>query len=147
MSITEDELAKLLAENPDLKVKQENPSTPLRVNPLPRLVRALEQKPHKYHAQRTEYNGRWYASKKEALHAQENDLKIKAGYLDFYLTQVPFRLPGGITYRADFAEFTRVVNTPIFEVHWVDTKGYDTPVSDLKRKQVKEIYGIEIEVI
>ncbi len=137
MNWTPEELEAKLRENSELKVHNGNP--------LPRLAIALENS--KYHAQRTVYNGIGYASKKEAQHAQDNDLRIKAGELTFYLTQVPFRLPGKITYRADFVEFTRIPDTTCWAVDWIDVKGYDTPVSNLKRKQVKEIYGIEIELI
>ena len=138
MTWTEEELNQRLKENPDLKVQRENP--------LPRLATLLP-KEHKYHAKRTEYNGRHYASKKEAQHAQNNDTKIQAGLLDFYLTQVPFALPGNITHRIDFVEFSKVANTCLFEVHFVEVKGYKTRLGEIKRKQVEELYGIEVEVV
>jgi len=130
---SDEELQAKLKENPGLSV----------ANPLPRLAPLLKK--HKYNAKRTEYNGRFYDSKKEADHAKDNDLRIDAGDLTFYLTQIPFRLPGGVTCRCDFAEFTQF--GALFTVHFVDTKGFDTPVSKLKRKQVKELYGIDIEVV
>lgn len=124
----------LARKNPELGVTSPvNGATPLRE--------------HKYHAVRTEYNGKSYPSKKEAQRAMDNDLRIKASDLSFYLEQVPMRLPGKITYRVDFVEFMQVANTELYEVHFIDTKGYDTPVSDLKRKQVESLYKIKVEVI
>jgi hypothetical protein len=141
MSWSAEELEAKLKENPDLKPQQDR-----RGNPLPVLAALLEKKESKYHSRRTEYNGRWYASKKEAQKAQELDALVKVGHISFYLEQVPIRLPGNIIYRLDFLTFTQVADTPLYEVVAIDTKGYDTPVSKLKRKQVKELYGIDIEI-
>jgi hypothetical protein len=105
---------------------------------------------NKYNAKRTEYtsplNGtRTYDSKAEAAYAAKLDIDRAAGIIDWWLPQVPIRLPGGVTYRADF-----LVN------HWadggddlefVDVKGRDTAMSKLKRKQVADLYGIEIKVV
>lgn len=135
MRWSEEELAERLKENPDLKVKQENP---------PSLNKG---KGNKYHAQRTEYNGVNYASKKEAQHAQDNDTKIKASIMSFYLIQVPFRLPGGTVHRVDFVEFQKVANTCLYEVHFVEVKGYKTRLGEVKRKMTEELYKIEIKVV
>lgn len=137
-SWTEEELQAKLKENPELKIQQGNP--------LP-ILAPLLAKEHKYHAQRTEYNGVKYASKKEANHARELDLRKKAGEIDFWLRQVPLSLPGGITYRIDFVTLKQVVNTCLYEVHWIEVKGKDLPMGKLKRKQVEAIYGIEVEVV
>ena len=141
MGWTEEELKARLKENPHLKVSN---SIPLNTE-LEKMSKG--KSPSKYKNIRSEYNGVKFASKKEAHHAQENDTRIKAGILSFYLIQVPFRLPGGIVYRADFAEFSKVSNTHLYEVEFIDVKGFDTPISDLKRKQVKELYGIEIKLL
>lgn len=135
---SEEELETKLKENPELKIHQGNP--------LPTLAPLLA-KEHKYHAQRTEYNGVKYASKKEANYARELDLKKQAGEIDFWLRQVPLSLPGGIIYRIDFVTFEQVVNTCLYEVHWIEVKGFKTSVGEMKRKQAQEIYGINIEVV
>ncbi len=150
---TEEELKAKLDENPYLMISQAREvigkAYALRIDD--KIMHPEEsEKPHKYHVadkEKRTYNGHTFHSRKEMLHAIDNDTKIRAGILSFYLIQVPFRLPGEITYRADFAEFTKVSNTCLYEVRFVDVKGYDTPVSSLKRKQVSAIYGIEIEVV
>ncbi len=140
---SEEQLAEILARDPAYKVVSSNS--------LPVPVKGLEShpvKPHKYHAVRTEYNGKSYPSRKEAQHAQDNDLKIKAGYLTFFLEQVPIRLiPSSTIYRVDFVEFNLVANTHLYEVAFVETKGYKTPVGELKRKQAEAILGIKIKVV
>ena len=101
------------------------------------MVRLVE---HKFHAQRTEYDGAQYASKKEAHYAQELDLRVRAGEVVFYLRQVPFHLPGGVIYRVDFAEFWADGT-----VHFVDVKGMRTKGYIVKQKLVEALYPIIIE--
>lgn len=60
----------------------------------------------------------------------------------WFTRQVPFRLPGGIIYRADFL----VVWTD-GRVSVEDTKGFMTRVSANKVKQVEEIYGFKLDII
>ena len=88
-----------------------------------------ERKPSKYRAQRTEYNGRWYDSMAEALHAEQLDMCMKAGIIAWWLPQVPIMIgePGiDKPYRVDFL----VAECPTFgglvEVHAEDVKGADT---------------------
>ena len=143
MNWTEEQLEAKLKENPHLKIHQGNPS--------PDLVALLKEKekqakPHKYRAKPTYYNGIRFGSQKEAQYAQDTDLEIKAGIIDFYLTQVPFRLPGTI-HRLDFVKFKQAANTPLYEVHFVEVKGFETQLGKIKRRQVEELYGIEIEVV
>ena len=102
----------------------------------------LPQLRHKFNAQRTEYAGRRYPSKKQANYAQELDLRVKANEVLFYLEEVPFRLPGGVVYRADFIEFW--VNG---EVHIVDTKGYRTQDYIAKKRMVEALYPVKIEEV
>lgn len=103
-----------------------------------------QPKQNKYHVAAREdrfYAGKLYASKKEALKAQELDLRVKAGDIKGYLIQVPFRLPGGTSHRLDFA-ILNLDNT----VTWLEVKGRDLPMGKLKRKQVEELYHITIKV-
>lgn len=64
------------------------------------------------------------------------------GEISYFLLQVPFMLPGKIKYVCDFM----VVHLN-GSIQYIDTKGFDTPISKLKRKQVKSLYGVEIEII
>lgn len=104
-------------------------------------------KPSKYHAKRTRYTSkqgftRVYDSKAEAAFAAELDLRLAAQEILFWLPQIPFPLPGGVTYRADFmARSWR--GFPIF----YDVKGKDTQSSRNKRKQCAALFGVEIEVV
>lgn len=97
---------------------------------------------HKFHAEPVEQGGRKYASKKEARYAAELELRKQSGEVLFWLEQVPFRLPGGVTYRLDFLEFLSCG-----EVRCVDVKGHRTEQYILKKKQIEAIYPVEIEEV
>ena len=108
-------------------------------------------KPNKYHAERTGH----YASKKEAAYAAELELRKKAGQVSFWLEQVPFILPGGVKHKLDFVVFVRcdsLNHRPLnwswpYHVMFVEVKGRDLPMGKLKRKQVEDLYHIDIEVV
>jgi hypothetical protein len=84
---------------------------------------------------------RRYDSTGEANYAATLDQGIAAGLVKWWLPQVAFPLPGGVTYRCDFV------------VQWtdrlavIDFKGADTQSSINKRKQVKACFGIEVELV
>ena len=96
---------------------------------------------NKYNAKRTQVDGWWFDSKLEAARYDELKTLRRAGELLWFLCQVPFRLPGGIIYRADFLNVWRE------RVTVEDCKGAMTRTSLNKIKQVEEIYGIKIELI
>ncbi len=111
-------------------------------------------KPSKYHNQRTAYNGRIYDSKKEMLNAQNNDLRVKAGEIAFWLYHVRFDLPGGAVYESDAVTF-RFCPLPYFSSSEPDTwyievqevKGYWLPAAKRKMKLFKATYpNIKITV-
>lgn len=97
---------------------------------------------HKYHAKPTELDGIRFDSKKEAKYYQELKLRQKAGEIIFFLRQVPFHLPGGVTYRVDFQEF-HADGT----VHFLDIKGMQTDEFKMKKKMVESLYPVEIEIV
>ncbi len=147
---TSEELETKLKDNPELKIATTTIFKDGR-------VKHTFVKQNKYHVadkiDRT-YNGIVYHSKKEAKFASQLDLSQKAGDIDFWLGQVPFALPGKAVYRLDFVTFKEGVNCEDceienrgYEVHWIEVKGFKTPVGELKRKQASEIYGINIEVV
>jgi hypothetical protein len=105
------------------------------------MVRGVKLR-HKFHAKRTDFNGRTYASKAEAHYAAGLELRKQAGDVLFYLEQVPVRLPGKTKYVVDFLEF-HADGT----VHFVDVKGMQTETFRLKKRMVEELYPIEIEVV
>jgi hypothetical protein len=86
----------------DLTRLRDNPDL-VRLNPG--LLAEPAEKPSKgakYGNVRTTFQGREYASKREAQRAQELDLMEKAGEIAGWLPQWPFRLAGGIKYVCDF---------------------------------------------
>jgi len=66
-------------------------------------------------------------------------LRQKAGAVLWFTRQVPFRLGGGVVYRADFLA---VLADGGVEV--IDAKGYDTQSSRNKRKQVRSRFGFDV---
>ncbi len=97
---------------------------------------------HKFHAKPTETDGIKFPSKKEARWYETLKLRVVAGEVVFFLRQVPFHLPGGVTYRLDFLEFWSDGT-----VHCVDVKGMRTKDFIMKKKMVENLYPIEIEVV
>ena len=67
-----------------------------------------------------------------------------AGAVAWFICQPPFRLPGKITYRADFLVVWRDF---LPRVTVEDCKGVVTQVSLNKIKQVRELYGVEVKII
>lgn len=103
-------------------------------------------KPAKYRNQKTVYKSsqgveRCYDSKREARYAAQLDAEIAAGLVAWWLPQPRIPLPGGVTYVADFL-IHRTTG-----IAFVDVKGKDTQASINKRKQVRALYGITVEVI
>jgi Protein of unknown function (DUF1064) len=97
----------------------------------------------KYRNKRTRVDGILFDSKLEAKRYGELKALKAVGDVAWFIMQVPFRLPGGITYRADFLVVWKDFRFPRIE----DCKGVMTRVSLNKIKQVQEIYGITVDII
>lgn len=95
---------------------------------------------HKYGAKPTTKDDIRFDSKAEAAYYSQLKIRLNHDVL-FFLRQVPFDLPGGVKYRADFVLFMKDGNVEI-----IDVKGMDTPMSKMKRKQVEDLYPIEIKL-
>lgn len=111
---------------------------------------AVDQKPkrrNKYHAQKTEIDGITFDSKAEAAYYSKLQLRAKAREVHHVELQVPFPLTvnGYLvgSYRADFVFYDDVETRQ----RVIDVKGYDTPLSKLKRKLVKAIHGVDVEIV
>jgi hypothetical protein len=100
------------------------------------------RKKHKYKATATIIDGIRFPSKLEANYYEILQRSLKYGGVKYFLRQVPFHLPGNTKYLLDFMVFFRDGS-----INYVEIKGYDTPLSKLKRKQVQSLYPIQIEVI
>lgn len=100
------------------------------------------KKRHKFHAQPCEADGIKFPSKLERRYYQHLMLLKHAGEVVFFLRQVPFHLPGGVKYVADFQIFYADGT-----VSFVDVKGVETDTFKMKRKMVEALYPVEIQVI
>lgn len=96
---------------------------------------------HKYNAVAVEFDGIRFDSKKEDRYYQELKLRVASGEVVFFLRQTPFHIGGG-TYRVDFQEF-HADGT----IHFVDVKGMQTAAFKKSKKQVEQMYPVEIEII
>ena len=96
---------------------------------------------HKFQAKPSDEDGIRFASKKERAYYRVLKLRQKNGEVLFFLRQAPFHLPGNVRHVIDFIEFWTDGT-----VHFVEIKGFDTPMGRLKRKQVESIYPITIKV-
>jgi Protein of unknown function (DUF1064) len=94
---------------------------------------------HKFNAIPTTIDGIRFGSKREAHYYATLKLAKSSGELLFFLRQIPFALPGNVTYRCDFAEFWKNG-----EVRFIDVKGMKTPMYILKKKQVEALYPVKI---
>lgn len=100
----------------------------------------------KYGNNRVEVDGEWFDSEFEA--AYYNTLKIRAAAKQlWFIRQVTFRLTGGVKYVADFliVHINSLVDGERVEV--VDTTGMLTQVKINKLKQVKALYGVDVQVV
>lgn len=108
--------------------------------PLPKgLGAARPKRANKYHNTKTEQDGKMYDSKREAGRARELQLMQAAGEIVSFAEQVPFLLPGGIRYIADFVV---LLQDGTYRVE--DSKGARTEGYKLKKRLMRECKGIEI---
>lgn len=84
-------------------------------------------------------DGILFGSKAEAARYRELKALSASGAVRFFLRQVPFHLPGKTRYLLDFLVFW-ADGRQTFE----DVKGVRTQLYELKRRQVLELYGVEI---
>ncbi len=106
-------------------------------NPLNNVVKET-----KYRNKRVERDGKKFDSVREADYYDRLCMMRAAGEIRLILRQVPFDLPGGIKYIADFCTIDRDGT-----FHVIDVKGVRTRVYINKKKQMKAIWGIEIEEV
>jgi hypothetical protein len=101
-----------------------------------------QKRRRKYNNNPTEYGGRVFASVHEADVCRQLELRVRAGDLRGVICQHAFYLPGGVKYIADFVTLK---NDGTYDV--LDAKSEATRKDKtyrLKRRQMKEVLGIEI---
>jgi hypothetical protein len=97
------------------------------------------KKHHKFRAQPQYHDGMHFSSKKELKRYLELKQLQEAGEVNFFLTQVPLRIPGGVKYVCDYLVFW-ANGEETFE----DVKGVRTDMYKVKKKLVEHNYPIEI---
>ncbi len=99
----------------------------------------------KYRNQPTTIDGMRFDSKREARHYERLQLQRAAGEVDWFTRQVPFWLPGNIRIVVDFlVKFTdgRVIVQDAKSTATAQNRTYIN-----KRKQLKALYGLDIEEV
>lgn len=98
---------------------------------------------NKYNAKKTVRDGMTFDSKTEAQYYDHlKKLRDDTGSVLFFLRQVPFDLPGNVKYRVDFQIFWADG-----EITFEDVKGQETSMFKMKKKQVEDLYPIEITIV
>ena len=97
-------------------------------------------------------DGRVFASKREAARYQELRLLLRAGEIDDLTCQPVFGCDvNGIHVCNYIGDFSYVLLSPAHSGLGVrvveDVKGRDTPISRLKRKLVRAVYGIAVVIV
>lgn len=110
-------------------------------NPWNAPITAASAKAHKYKAKAFWVDNIRFGSTLEAEHYQQLKLLKAAGVIRYFLRQVVFHLPGGTKHVVDWM-VVMDGREPLFR----ESKGYDVPMGRLKRRQVKELFGIDILV-
>lgn len=102
-----------------------------------------EEKKSKYNNKKTPvttfFGEHLFDSKAEAAHYRLLLAQHLNGEISRFFVQVPLRLPGKSKYVADFL----VIHKDGF-VELIDVKGVRTAMYKLKKRQVREIYGLDI---
>lgn len=110
--------------------------------PVPDGFTDKPEKRPKYGNKKTVVDGRTFDSKREAERYSELMALLRAGEIYGVFLQVPFRLPGGVVYRADF-----VILNPDGTYTVEDAKGVRTKEYQIKKRQMRECLGIEIKEV
>ncbi len=104
-----------------------------------------EQKRPKYGNRKTSVDGRTFDSQHEAEEYTRLALMLKAGEILGLFCQVPFRLPGGVRYIADFVTLERDGTFRVYDAKSEPTR--KDKVYRMKRRQMLACLGIEIQEI
>ena len=97
-------------------------------------------KKHKYNAKKTVVDEIVFDSEAEANRYGKLKLLQKAKKIGKIILQYEFDLGAGITYKCDFLYIDFELKQFVVE----DVKGVKTPEYKLKKKLLKEVYGIEV---
>lgn len=105
--------------------------------------RYVERRRPKYGNRRVEIDGMRFDSQHEADYYVNNLLiRWRCGELRLLARQVPFDLPGGIRYLADFVTVDQSGNVSVIDAKSAVTRGERVYIN--KKKQMRAIWGIDI---
>lgn len=99
----------------------------------------------KYGNRRVEIDGKRFDSQHEAEVYGELMLRQRAGELKLVLRQVPFELPGGIKYIADFVTMDHAGNIEVIDAKSEITRKNRVYIN--KKKQMASEWGIEVKEV
>lgn len=106
---------------------------------------------HKYSAKAIVVNGLRFDSKLEGDRYLYWLNRWQARSIAWFTRQVPFYLPGGVIYRADFIivqQHDTIAKERFGDAVIVeDCKGFLTEAAAIKLKQVEAIYGFQVQLI
>jgi hypothetical protein len=105
------------------------------------MITRLKRAP-KYKAKPVKQGSDYFASKLEFRLYNYLLLQQNAGEILFFLRQVPFHLPGGVKYVADYLVFY-----PDNKYRILEAKGFETALFKAKKKMVENLYPVKIEII
>lgn len=108
-------------------------------------MQALSEKRSKYGNVKTEVDGKLMDSKHEAEQYKLLQLQVRGGTYRAVLTQVPFLLPGGVVYKADFVTLNNDGTYTVFDAKSEATR--KDKAYRIKYRQMKNCLGIEIKEI
>ena len=135
---------RVISETPTRKPLPCVPSLPSGVS-----VEDMDEKPKKrskYGNRRVEVDGMIFDSQHEAdYYFRELLPRRQTGELKLLLRQVPFELPGKIKYIADFFTVDQAGNVAVIDAKSEATRQNRVYIN--KKKQVKALYGLEIEEV
>jgi len=97
---------------------------------------------HKFKSKPVTDDDHRFASTLEWSYNKHLEFLQRSGIVLFFLSQVPFRLPGGVKYIVDYQIFFTDGS-----VKFVDVKGMITDMFTLKKKMVEDLYPVEIEIV
>lgn len=119
---------------------QQRIAQPLQARGAPEII---DRRRGKYFNEKIDWQGHRFDSKRELEKFKEFELQRAGRQIRACVRQVSFQLPG--THRRIRIDFMVVENDG--SIHWYDAKGFETEAWNLKRAQVKDAFGIHIQLI
>lgn len=115
------------------------------IAPTSKPVPGPKDRRNKFGNIKTEVDGKMLDSKHEAEQYKVFQLQVKGGMYRAVLTQVPFLLPGGVVYKADFVTLNNDGTYTVFDAKSEATR--KDKAYRIKNRQMKNCLNIEIKEI